>query len=383
MLYTGGLNAYTYKFNFIPTPSALDIGRGNVSLNDTDYKMSYVGSTPPIAPKNSPFANFSTDFEKYNPNASNKSHISFDSRNGEWLAKELTQSPINTNCSAFCSDAQITGNDILCSSATYSVTNEATTVIWSVSDPNGLVNYSINGNNITINQNNPINYGFVTLTVFYSNPKCGSITVTKNIEVGIHPYHFNTTTLTGEDYICGFQTYTYTLNNSISHPCVNTVNWSVSPNLSIVSQTPNSVTVTKNPLNNQYAGEISAKIPNSTIQKNKAVWVGIPNSNDIHIQKLGAYDFYVGTWTKLMAFCSSLIYLESGAYNLTYEWQIPNSLVRNYPDTAYKDVKPNMGGQLNIGVRACNPCGCSNFKYQMFTVGGGAGPNELTPIDHQ
>ncbi|WP_445716849.1 hypothetical protein [Flavobacterium sp.] len=371
------------RFNFIPTPSALDIGKGNVSLNDNDYKMAYVGATPPVAPKNSPFANFSTDFERLNPNASNKTHISFDSRNGEWLAKELNIAPITTNCSAFCSNAQITGQDILCSTGIYSVTSEATTINWTVNDPNNLVTYSVNGNIITLTQTNSNNYGIVTLTAFYSNSKCGSAIVTKEIEVGIHPYHFNTTSLIGEDYICGFQTYTYTLNNSISHPCVNSINWNVSPNLSIISQDFNSVTVVKNSFDNQYAGIISASIPNSNIQIRKGIWVGVPNSNDLTIQKLGAYDFYVGTWTKLKASYNSLIYPENGAYNLTYEWQIPYSLVRNYDDSAFKDVKPNYGGQLNIGVRACNPCGCSDYKYQLFTVGGATGPNELTPIGRQ
>jgi hypothetical protein len=367
------------NFNFIPTPSALDIGNGSVALNNNDYFMKYNKLNPPVGSKNSPFINFSTS---HNTSGINENHISFNTRNGNWLALELdnvANNEDNFSCIKFCSDAQITGNDILCSSATYSVTNETTTVIWSVSDPNGLVNYSINGNNITLNQNNSNNYGFVTLTVFYSNPKCGSITVTKNIEVGIHPYRFSNSSITGEDYICGFQSYTYTLNN-INHPCVSTVNWSVSPNLSIISQTQNSVTVAKSSLDNQYAGVISANIPNSSVQIRKGVWVGVPNSNDLSIQKLGAYDFYVGTWTKLMASYTSLIYPENGAYNLTYEWQIPYSMVRNYTDTAFKDVKPNIGGELNIGVRACNPCGCSNWKYQLFTVGGSAGPNELTPL---
>lgn len=371
------------RFNFIPTPSALDIGKGSITLQDADYKKAYIGATPPLAPKNSPFANFSTEYEKFNPNASNKIHISFNSRNGEWLASELNINAITTNCSAFCSNAQITGQDIICSSGVYSVTSEATTINWSINDPNNLVSFNINNNQITLNQTNPNSYGFVTLTVFYSNQKCGSITVSKEIEVGIHPYHFNNTILEGETNICGTQYYTYTLNQSTNHPCVNSINWIVSPNLNIISQTSNSVTVINNTFNSQYAGLITASIPNSNIQINKGVWVGVPNSNDLTIQKLGAYDFYVGTWTKLKASYNSLIYPENGSYNLTYEWQIPYSLVRNYDDTAFKDVKPNIGGQLNIGVRAFNPCGCSDFKYQLFTVGGGSGPNELTPIGRQ
>lgn len=371
------------NFDFIPVTSALDVGNGIATLSDADYFVKYTAANPPIGSKAIPFTNFTTS---HNTTGTNESHISFNRRNGDWLALELdnvANNEDNFNCSAFCSNAQITGQDILCSTGVYSVTNEATTVIWTVNDPNNLVTYSINGSILTLFQTNPNNYGTITLTVEYENDKCGTAIVTKDIEVGIHPYHFNATTLTGEDYICGFQSYTYTLNNSITHPCVITVDWSVSPNLSIISQDINSVTVVKNSLENQYAGIISASIPNSNIQINKGVWVGVPNSNDLTIQKLGAYDFYVGTWTKLKASYNSLIYTENGAYNLTYEWQIPYSLVRNFDDTAFKDVKPNISGQLNIGVRACNPCGCSDYKYQMFTVGGNSSPNELIPIGRQ
>jgi hypothetical protein len=241
------------------------------------------------------------------------------------------------------------------------------------------VTFSYNTNAITINQINPNTHGTITLSVVYGNDICGSITVTRNIEVGIHPYHFSIATLVGETYICGSQQYTYTLDATINHPCVSTVNWEVSPNLTIISATSTSVTVTHNLSNTQYAGFISVNIPNSTVQFKKGVWVGVPNSNDLTIQKIGAYDFYVGTWTKLRASYISLSYPENDAYNLTYQWDIPYSLIRSFPDTAFKDVKPNIGGQLNIGVKACNPCGCSNWKYRLFTVGGGGDPNVLTP----
>ena len=367
-------------FSFIPTASALDIGKGTTTLNDNDYKMAYVGATPPIAPKNSPFINFTTDYNKATPNASNSAHISFNSRNGKWLARELTEVPITTDCSSFCGTGQIIGNNILCSSGVYSVTNEATSVTWTVNDPNNLVTFSSTDNNITLNQINPNSHGTVSLSVIYGNETCGSTTVTKNIEVGIHPYHFSSATLVGETYICGTQNYTYILDTNLTHPCVNTVNWEVSPNLIITNSTSTSVTVTRNLSSTQYAGFVSANIPNSTVQIKKGVWVGVPNSNDLAIQKIGAYDFYVGTWTKLMASYNALIYPENGAYDLTYEWDIPYSLIRSFPDTAFKDVKPNIGGQLNIGVKACNPCGCSNWKYRLFTVGGEGDPNVLTPV---
>jgi hypothetical protein len=45
-----------------------------------------------------------------------------------------------------------------------------------------------------------------------------------------------------------------------------------------------------------------------------------------------------------MAAYNSFIYPENDAYNLTYKWDIPYSLIRNFSDTAFKDVKPNTGG---------------------------------------
>ena len=174
------------RFNFIPTTSALDIGKGNVPLNDSDFKMAYVGATPPIAPKNSPFANFSTDFEKFNPNASNKTHISFNSRNGEWLAKELNIAPITTNCSYMCASTQITGADLICTSATYTAPSGGTFNNWTITQGSSLVTLTGNGTpNVTLTAL-PDASGAVTLSLTMGDggAKCGNITLTKTIWVG-------------------------------------------------------------------------------------------------------------------------------------------------------------------------------------------------------
>ena len=174
------------RFNFIPTTSALDIGKGIVTLNDSDFKMAYVGATPPIAPKNSPFANFSTDFEKSNPNASNKTHISFNSRNGEWLAKELNIAPITTNCSFMCASTQITGGNLLCTSATYSAPIGGTFNNWTITQGASLVTLTGNGTpNVTLTAL-PDASGAVTLSLTMGDggAKCGNITLTKTIWVG-------------------------------------------------------------------------------------------------------------------------------------------------------------------------------------------------------
>jgi hypothetical protein len=181
-----GSTLQSNAFGFIPTASALDVGRGTTTINDNDYRRFYIGALPPVSPKDTPFQNFVTHFDQFNPNNNNSSHISFNRRNGNWLRTELNTSIAIelTNCSNFCSNAQINGSDFLCTTGTYSVTNEATSANWSISEGNSLVTFSTNGNQITLNQTNQNQSGNVTLTVTYGNSRCGSSTVTKTIWVG-------------------------------------------------------------------------------------------------------------------------------------------------------------------------------------------------------
>lgn len=178
------------KFNFIPTPSALDIGKRNVTLTDADYLMSYVGGNPPAAPKNSPFANFSTEYYKYVPSSSNQMHISFNKRNGDWLAGELNLNPITTNCSIMCA-ATITGDDKLCTSATYSVPAGAPSYQWSINQGSELVSFTgANTPNFTLTAL-PDAAGEVVISLtmgdFYG--VCGSITLTKTIWIGVPQFN--------------------------------------------------------------------------------------------------------------------------------------------------------------------------------------------------
>ncbi|WP_161625341.1 T9SS type A sorting domain-containing protein [Flavobacterium suncheonense] len=174
------------SFGFIPTASALDIGKGTILLNDTDYRKSYVGALPPSAPKNTLFQNFVTHFDQFNHNNNNSRHISFNRRNGNWLRTELNTglTPEIADCSSFCSNAQITGSAYLCTTGIYSVTNEATSVNWFITEGNSLVTYTTNGNELTLNQVDTNNSGYVTIAATYGNSKCGSTTVTKQVWIG-------------------------------------------------------------------------------------------------------------------------------------------------------------------------------------------------------
>lgn len=183
------------RFSFIPTTSALDIGKRNVVLDDSDYKKSYVGGIPLQAPKNSPFVNYITDFDKSNPNSNkNKSHISFNSRNGDWLASELNSvnnpniSPESANCSYMCgvnAVLQISGNDFICDSGNYSVPSGAPNYNWTITEGANLVSFTGNGTpNIMVNSITT-GGGQVTLSLnMGDSAKCGTIVLTKTIWVG-------------------------------------------------------------------------------------------------------------------------------------------------------------------------------------------------------
>lgn len=172
-------------FSFIPTPSALDIGLNNVTLNNADYLARYIGGAPPVVPRNSPFQNFVTAF---NNQRRNEQHIGFFPRNGDWLAQELTQidnpphNPPVANCSAFCENGTIIGNPLICNAQTFTAPFGAgVTYAWVIGDPS-LVTPNVVGNTITLTRNPNAN-GTTTLTVNISGA-CGSTTLSIPITVG-------------------------------------------------------------------------------------------------------------------------------------------------------------------------------------------------------
>lgn len=177
------------RFNFIPTTSALDIGKGTVLLNDSDYKMGYVGANPPIAPKNSPFANFITSFDRYNPNQGNKPHISFDDRNGKWLANELSITPETANCSYICAGSKISGAETICTTENYSAPTGATTYNWSITQGGSLVTLTGNGTPYVTLTSSDNGFGNITLQVTYGSVTCGTRTLVKKVYVGLPTFN--------------------------------------------------------------------------------------------------------------------------------------------------------------------------------------------------
>lgn len=296
--------------------------------------------------------------------------------NFQQLISSVTISDFNPNF-------DISGDNYVCDTGIYAFNNLPNGIsIQSVSTSNpNIATATLDGSTgeITVTK---VADGIITLSAVLQNSCNQTATQTKeNIQIGLPSSVFNAT-ITGNNFVCQGQNYTYTLSGA-NHPCVSSVVWSVSSNLNIVSQDSNTITVSQNIFDNQYAGLITASIPGTAIEVEQGVWVGVPSNAGLTIQKIGTYDFYVGTWTQLKANFTPLTYEANDPLDVTFEWQIPNSMVRNYADTAYKDVNPNSSGQLTIGVRAVCDCGNGEWSYRTFEVDSdsGGGGNELTPID--
>jgi hypothetical protein len=275
---------------------------------------------------------------------------------------------------------QITGSSSICGATNYTIDNLPNNIsILSVSSSNSNVaTVSLNNSEIIVTK---VADGLATISAVLQNSCSQTASITKDIQIGI-PTYVNNATITGGSAICGTQLYTYSVNVP-NHPCINGLNWSVSPNINIISQNYNTITVTRNLTNTENAGFISVEIPNTDIQISKGIKVGLPNSNLLSVQNIGSVIIYSGQWFKLKASYTSFLYDVNSPFNNTYEWSIPNSQVRNLSDPAYKDVNPNTIGLLNIGVRVSNECGCSDWKYTPFNVindGSNGGPIDLIKI---
>jgi hypothetical protein len=196
-------NIVSNSFGFIPTASSLDIGKGTTIINDIDYRKSYVGALPPALPKNSPFQNFVTHFDRFNPNNNNSRHISFNRRNGNWLRTELNTGIADeySNCSYMCASSnQITGASLICSSATYTAPSGGTFNNWTITQGASLVTLTGNGTpNATLTVL-PDASGAVILSLTMGDDplnnnsgKCGNITIVKTIWVGKPSFTFEYT----------------------------------------------------------------------------------------------------------------------------------------------------------------------------------------------
>jgi hypothetical protein len=188
------------SFCFIPAASALDIGLGEVSLDNSDYLKKYNKTVPLVAPKISPFINFTTSYQNsftlnYDDyfQSTNEHHIYLNLRNANWLAKEIDSTPNNNDtfdCTYMCPDLQIAGPDVFCDNAIYSVPNIAPNYNWTITQGSNLVTMTGNGTStVTITALANVS-GEVIISLILCDSgigfanKCGSTIITKSIWIG-------------------------------------------------------------------------------------------------------------------------------------------------------------------------------------------------------
>ena len=205
--------------------------------------------------------------------------------------------------------------------------------------------------------------------------------------VAVYPCNFICgnipTQISGDNYVCDNEIKTYTIDLP---NCTNTSNWTVSSNLNIISQSYNSITVSHNSSDPLNSGYISVNVPALDFDLTKGVIVGSPKINTnggshLNVQKIGNVNLYAQQWSILKANYITLLFDTEVPYTYSFEWSIPNSQVRSYGNSSeYKEIKPNSSGQLNVGVRVRNECGCSNWNYFPFDAiyeNTGGGPIDL------
>jgi hypothetical protein len=186
------------SFNFIPTTTALDVGSGSATLNNNDYKRVYTAANPPTGNRIIPFDNFTSS---YNTNGTNERHISFNTRNGDWLATELDNIVGNEdvfNCAFACGNAiNISGVNQFCTGTrTFSVPAGADTYQWQFfSDPipmnddpltgNVVITSATNTNTLTINHTGNRS-GWYNLRVVINSNRCDvqNLVLTKRVYIG-------------------------------------------------------------------------------------------------------------------------------------------------------------------------------------------------------
>ncbi|WP_289023768.1 T9SS type A sorting domain-containing protein [uncultured Salegentibacter sp.] len=172
------------EFNFISATSSLDVGSNQTNLDEDDYTKIYSAADPPIGSKSIPFDNFTTSF---NTSSINESHISFNARNGDWLAAELDpNSPFETfDCSFVCGkEIEIIGPDSFCGDETYNLdySGSASEVTWQVSPSSFFENSSGSGTTAFLEPSTTLSIGEVEISYTIASD-CGNVTFSKTLEV--------------------------------------------------------------------------------------------------------------------------------------------------------------------------------------------------------
>jgi hypothetical protein len=183
-------------YGFIPVVSALDIHRDNGPITGPDYQLHYNKQTMPDPTLHSGFDDFIVGHN--NGVQHNFPHISFQERNGDWLAAKLEGTTIPApDCTFVCDATTITGPDIVCGSGNFSAPPGSGTYTWWVTPAQA---GNITSGQGTINSgftfNNNVN-GYITINVSMNAPGCGTFVTSKTIWRG-RP---STPGITGQNHV--------------------------------------------------------------------------------------------------------------------------------------------------------------------------------------
>lgn len=172
------------RYGFIPVVSALDIKRNGNSVNNTDYRLGYNTGNMPDTALSSGFDSYIVGYTQGSvPN--NYPHISFQARNGNWLAAELNGLPSPpSDCGMLCGPKIIAGPDIVCYSGTYTAPDGFTGYNWYISPAGAGTIVSGQGTKtVTVTFGTGYN-GSVSITASLSLEGCGTTSGTKNTWIG-------------------------------------------------------------------------------------------------------------------------------------------------------------------------------------------------------
>ncbi len=173
---------------------------------------------------------------------------------------------------------------------------------------------------------------------------------------------FNQAELEDIDILCYNDSKTIQLNNNQNNP----VTWQVSSNVVILSSDNSSVTVRASSSNSTGNGWVKATLSNGIILQ-EDFEVGIPNISNYDITNAsngGTYILNNRVWNRMDISLNKVL-----AYNLNWAVTATNSLISHSGTQPKFNINPNQNyGYIQIGIKAENQCGCSQWKWKTFSV---------------
>jgi hypothetical protein len=227
---------------------------------------------------------------------------------------------------------------------------EVNTIIESTAQKVGGYSYSNNSNRPNGIWNNEMGYGLVDA---YAAVQMAQ--------------QFTNAELEDIAIVCYNDSKTIQLSNNQNNP----VTWQTSSNVTISSSNNNSITVRASYSNSTGNGWVRAVLSNgATLQEDFEV--GVPNISNHDITNASRWGTYIlnnRVWNRMDISLNSQL-----AYNLAWDVTATNSLISHSGTQPKFNINPNQNyGYIQIGIKAENQCGCSQWKWKIFSVDGATG----------